>query len=144
MRVEPFRVEDIARFDNFGGQDDLVLRMPPEQVAAITAKGNHYSLFDGDRPVCCFGFVPAHDYRASAWSLLQAGLPHLFVPIHITIRRLLRQQPWARIETYVDPTSERATRWVRLLGFSCEHPLKPFFLPDGRAAAEWVFFTTAR
>lgn len=143
MRVERFRVEDIDLFQNYGGQDDLVRLMPRDQVATIISTGNHYSLYSGDRIVACIGFVPVHEWRCTVWTLLQDGLPELFAGIHIVVRRLIREQPWARIEAYVDPMSVPAVRWVTLLGFECETPLKPYFMPDGRAASEWVFFKRA-
>lgn len=139
MRVERFRVEDIDRFPNFGGQESLVARLPRDQVEALTVRGNHYSIFSGERIAACIGFIPAHDWRCGVWSLLQSGAPEMFAAIHIVVRRLIREQPWARIEAHVDPEAEASVRWVRLLGFECESPLKPYYLPDGRAASEWVF-----
>lgn len=139
MRVERFRVDDLDRFENYAGQDDLVRLMPRDDVTTIVARGNHFSLYSGERIVACIGFVPVHEWRCTVWSLLQEGMPELFLGVHLIIRRLIREQPWPRIDAYVDPTSPTAERWVKLLGFECETSLKPYFLPDGRAASEWVF-----
>ena len=146
MRMERFRIEDIDRIGNFGGQDDLVRAMPRDQIAAVIQSGNHYSLYSGDYLAACFGFVPANGWRCMGWTLLQSGAPELFSAIHKPIKQAMIKQPWARIEAYVDPTSERAMRWVRLLGFTLETPppYKPFFFPDGRTAAEWAFYNRVR
>lgn len=52
--------------------------------------------------------------------------------------RGLAEAPYSRIEVLVDPAFAPAIRWIRLLGFACETPYKPYYLPDGRAAGEWV------
>lgn len=145
MRIEPFRIEDIDRLKNFGGQEYLVSLTERDRFAEGLKGGNHYSLHTADdRLIACIGFAPVHRWRCTAWALLSSGEPHLFAAIHVVARRLLREQPWRRVETYVDPDFAPAMRWVKLLGFEMEHPFKPFFCPDGRGASEWVFLTRAR
>lgn len=143
MRVEAFRVEDLDRIDNFGGQESLVASLPRDEVAAAICNGNHYSLFSGARLAACIGFLPLNEWRCTAWSVLRSGMPELFPAVHKAARRLLLEQPWPRTEIYVDPRSERAMRWAQLLGFSLETAYKPYFFPDGSPASEWVFLKSA-
>jgi len=143
MRIERFSVGHLDSIANYGGQESAVARMPRDEVAATIRTGNHYSLYSGDDLVACIGFVPANDWRCMGWSLLRSGMPETFTAVHKTVKGLMLQQPWPRIEIYVDPHSEAAMRWAWLLGFSLENPFKPYFFPDGSPAAEWVFLKEA-
>lgn len=141
MRVEEFRLDDLDQLENVGGQEYLVSLTDREKFAFGLKGGNHYSLFSDDMLVACIGFAPVHEWRCTAWALLKGGEPKLFAAVHIVSRRLLRSQPWRRVEAYVDPTFGPAVRWMQLLGFQIETPYKPYYCPDGRGASEWVFYT---
>ena len=143
IECRPFAIGDIELFQNYGGQDYLVPLMEREKLVDMVASGSHYTILAEDRILACGGFAPANPYRAVAWALLSEGTPQRFPAVHRMIGRLLNEQPWRRIEAYVDPGFAPAMRWARMLGFELVVPFRPLFYPDGRGAAEWVFYPRA-
>lgn len=144
MRIERFSVDDVDRINNWGGQDMLVSAMTKESIAKTIERGNHYSLFSDDALIACFGVVPYNDWRCLGWALLRSGAPEMFVSVHQAIRRLMKEQPWIRIEAFTQAGNVLQARWTRLLGFHVETPFKPYYFPDGTAASEWVYLNPSR
>ncbi|MDP2618648.1 MAG: hypothetical protein Q8P46_00485 [Hyphomicrobiales bacterium] len=140
MRTEEFRVEDLDRLKNFGGQEYLVPLVDRGQLATAIQLGAHYSFWSGDDLVGCAGIIPVHEWRAVTWALLQQGETRRFAGLHRAVSAVLRAQSYPRIEAYVDPAFAPAMRWTAMLGFEIETAFKPFWFPDGRGAAEWVLY----
>ena len=142
MRAERFQIAHLDLFANYGGQEPLVADLSRDELAFLTEQrpGNHYSLWSGTRLMACMGVVGLNRFRGAAWALLQRGSPSSFVGVHRLAYRLLRAQPYKRIEATIDPTSWTATRWIAMLGFRLEIAYRPYFFPDGRPAAEWALY----
>ena len=140
MRMERFKAEDIEKLRDNDGQEYLVSIMDPKMLGNLVSSGDHYSFFAEDVLVGCGGVAKLNDWRGVAWALFQTGKPQYFLGLHRGALQILRAQPFRRIESYVDPTVPQSVRWIKLLGFELETPYKPYFFPDGRGAAEWVFW----
>ena len=104
----------------------------------MAARDDCFTAFNGDRFLGVGGCVLINRYRAQAWVLLKQTTPADFVGLHRAVRKVLDDSPAKRIEAIVDPTFDEGVRWIKMLGFKCESPYKPFYFPDGRAASEWV------
>ena len=141
MIVERFRIDDIDRFANYAGQESLVAGLSRDDLAYLTGRpGNNYSLWSGERLLACLGVVGINQWRGAAWALLQRGAASSFVSVHRLALKVLREQPYRRIEAHIDPFSETAVRWMVMLGFRLEVPFRPYYFPDGRPAAEWALY----
>lgn len=89
--------------------------------------------------VCAaFGFVEIHPQRASLWVLFRQAPSNEIAGSVKQLTRMIRESSYKRIEFFAIDGFDLAVRFVKLMGFQCEHPYKPFYFPDGRAAAEWV------
>lgn len=139
MRIEKFKADHLDLFDDVSGPGLMISSTPRDQIAETIKSGNHYSFFTGRNILGCIGFSPISEWRCIGWALLQKGSPKDFIMVHRATKQLILTQPWLRIEVYVDPAFKQGIRWVRLLGFTLETPYKPFYLPDGSGASEWIF-----
>jgi hypothetical protein len=117
-------------FDNYGGQEYIA-----PFLGSMEARGG-FAAFYGETFVGCGGIIKVSEYRGQAWVILNAG-DWPFIQLHRAIIKGLRDNDYRRIEAFVDPTFEPAIRWMKMLGFECETPYKPFLMPDGRGMSEW-------
>ena len=136
LRLEPFTVEHLTLFNNWGAQAWL------EPFFDLDGADSGYSasVFLGEDFLGCGGIYEVHPLRGIAWGIPVPGFPAAFRQMHFAIKRVLKEkmETYCRIEAYIDPEFSNAVRWVKSLGFREECSFKPYFFPDGRAGAEWV------
>ena len=141
FRTIPFEPGHIPQFLNYGGQDHLVLSVPPEELSQLNTHGEARTGLVDNRIVGCAGLIRMNDYRAVAWGLFQRTGNTDFLHIHMAIRRRLRSAlTFKRIEAFVNPLSPKAMRWIALLGFRMEQPYIPYYFADGSGAAQWAMY----
>jgi RimJ/RimL family protein N-acetyltransferase len=99
--------DDLARLDSYAG------------------------IIDG-RVVLCAGLGRLWEGRAEAWALIARDIgPKGMHEAHYAVRRHLESSTLRRIEAACDAAFLQAHRWLYLLGFKYEGPLKSY-TPDGR------------
>lgn len=98
---------------------------------SLAVPDKSFAALDGDRVLACAGVLPLWEGRAEAWALLSPDLKRNFVHIHFATARFLGACGIRRIEAHVDAELGCAKRWVEMLGFEYEGPLRSF-TPDGR------------
>lgn len=120
---------------------DLVLQPAQEYARASVESKDYcnalshseaYSAFVNGRVVACIGVVPVWEGRGDAWALIARDIgPMGMHKLHFAVRKLINASPLRRIEACCDAGFEQAHRWLLLLGFGYEGPLRKY-TPDGR------------
>lgn len=103
----------------------------PEYGRALQVPGLAFSCIEGDRVLGCAGLVPFWAGRAEAWAMFAANLNREFIYIHQAAVRFLDSCGIRRVEAHVDAGFGQAQKWVEMLGFEYEGPLRAY-TPDGR------------
>jgi RimJ/RimL family protein N-acetyltransferase len=103
----------------------------PQYGRALAIPGKAFTAIECDRVLGCAGLIPYWEGRAEAWSLLANDIKGNFVPIHMAALRFLDSCGFRRVEAHVDADFGCAKRWMDMLGFQYEGPLKAY-TPDGR------------
>ena len=109
----------------------------PGYGQALAIPGKAFSALDGDTVLGCAGILPLWESRAEAWALFGGDLKRHFVQIHRATLRFLDACPIRRIEATCDAGFCDAKRWIELLGFAYEGPLRAY-TPDGRDALRYA------
>lgn len=132
MIVERFKPEHL---------ESLVLQPAQEFARATVAEkgyGESLAKFDSftasvdGRVVACAGVIPMWNGRGDAWALIARDIGAKGMhELHYAVLRYIRASSLRRVEACCDATFEQAHRWLMLLGFSYEGPLRKYF-PDGR------------
>lgn len=82
-------------------------------------------LLDG-HVVGCAGIAECWPGRAEAWTLLAPDAFDVFRQIHRTVRDVLADCPWHRVEMKVDADHAAAVRWAEHLGFEREGLMRKY------------------
>jgi len=137
MNLISFAPDHLKELPNYAHQESLVNLDDGKFFV-----GDHaFSVLKGNRIIGCIGLAPCNQYRAVAWAVFpHNGKNNDFVTCHMASRWLMRNNPFRRLESYVDPRSERAMRWIKLLGFEIEIAYIPFFYPDGGGTSVWSYY----
>jgi RimJ/RimL family protein N-acetyltransferase len=133
MNIEPFKPEHF---------DTLILQ-PAQEYArpnlenrgygeALASRGDAFTGFIDGRVVGCVGVLPMWEGRAEAWALLarDVGLRGMR-EVHNAVLRYLEMCPYRRLEAHCDADFPQARRWLEMLGFEFEGPLRAY-KPDGK------------
>jgi RimJ/RimL family protein N-acetyltransferase len=134
----PFRASHIDEMRSFGGQAWAEAFFDSTDPRSFETLGPCFSGAVAGEIIGSAGLIKVHDYRAIAWAILTNEAPKHFVSIHKAVKAFLKDQPFIRVEAYVDEDFAAATRWVKALGFQLETEHLRYFLPDGRSAALWA------
>ena len=102
-----------------------------EYGKALAIAGKSFTAIDGDRVLGCAGLIPYWEGRAEAWALLAKDIKGQFIHIHLAAVRFLDACGFRRVEAHVDADFGCAKKWIEMLGFEFEGPLKAY-TPDGR------------
>lgn len=141
MRLAAFRPEDLQSLALQADQQDLsVIIADPGYGPALLLAGPCYTVFDGDQVLGCGGVQEYGAHRAEVWGLLSeyAG-PHMRWMTR-AVAGWLQQAPYPRIEAVVSAGFAPGHRWVRLLGFEQEGPVRKRYMHDGSDAFTYVRF----
>ena len=82
-------------------------------------------LIDG-KVVGCAGISECWPGRAEAWTLLAPDAFSVFRQIHRTVRQVLSDGRWHRVEMKVDAGHAEAIRWAEHLGFEREGLMRKY------------------
>jgi RimJ/RimL family protein N-acetyltransferase len=120
---------------------DLVLQ--PAQASAYAdfadkgygdalAQHEAYTGFVDGRVVACAGVVPIWRGRGELWALIARDIGKIGMhSLHYSVRIWLSRSAYRRLEAHCDAAFLQAHRWLRLLDFEYEGPLRAY-TPDGR------------
>lgn len=132
MIVEPFRPDHLESFIAQPAQEYARANLGSAAYRqALVGPYSFAGLIDG-RVVACAGVVPLWEGRADAWALVAQDIGPLGMHrLHFAVARHLKRFSFRRIEAACDASFLQAHRWLELLGFAYEGPLKAY-TPDGR------------
>lgn len=135
MNIQRFKAEHIAALElqdaqaYFGEQ-----LMTPGYAEMLESSGGGFSGLVDCRVVACVGCSEVWPGRAVAWALVSKHAGRHMVPIHRAVSGYLMASKHRRIEAWVDDGFDAGSRWMEMLGFTCETPLPmQGFRPDGGA-----------
>jgi len=119
MTVVPFKAAHFWSINVQPAQEYVRGRVTEHQIKQLESL-NSFSCVDGDKVLCCFGWLEIYPTRATVWAYLDkdAG-PHMVAMTRVA-KRLLDGLVYRRIEIEVDCEFEAGHRWARMLGFRLE------------------------
>jgi RimJ/RimL family protein N-acetyltransferase len=130
--ILPFRAEHAKAVSDPASEPGMlgVLSATPGYFAALEACGTAFSAFADGAFLGCAGFVKQHwGTAAEVWAwVLPEGKKHPVV-VHKMLHRYLKQmdaEGVLRVSCVVRKGNRRAYRWMKLLGFKRNAPLKKY------------------
>lgn len=138
MILIPFRSSHLDEMASYGGQAWAEAFVADPDPRSFETMGPCFSGAVAGEIIGSAGLIKVHEYRAIAWAILTNEASKHFVSIHKAAKAFFADQPFKRVEAYVDEDFPAATRWVKALGFQLETEHLRYFLPDGRSAALWA------
>ena len=138
MILIPFRASHIDEMHGFGGQNWAEVHFDSMDPRSFETMGPCFSGAVGGEIIGSAGLVKVHDYRAIAWAILSNDAPNHFKSIHKAAKAFFSDQPFKRVEAYIDEDFPAARRWIEKLGFQLEAEHLRYHLPDGRSASLWA------
>lgn len=105
-------------------------------IASLLAAGAWSCLARDGRVLGIGGFLDQGGGRGQGWALLAANMRQSFVRLHRAALQAIESAPYRRLEVVTREDFCEAHKWVELLGFEPEAPLRSFF-PDGSAGRLW-------
>lgn len=132
MIVERFKPEHLENLVLQPAQEYARATLAEKGYGDSLAKFDAFSALDGARVIACAGVIPVGEGRGEAWALIARDIGARGMhELHYAVRRYLKGSDLRRVEACCDATFEQAHRWLMLLGFSYEGPLRKYF-HDGR------------
>lgn len=135
MIIQRFKADHIAELELQDAQayfgDQL---MTPGYAEMLEAGCDGFTALADGQVVACAGCTEIWTGRAIAWALISKDAGLSMVPLHRAVSGYLMASKHRRIEAWVDVGFDAGSRWLEMLGFTCETP-SPMqgFRPDGGA-----------
>jgi hypothetical protein len=137
MLLRPFRAWHAGWLEDKGFPAGGWLRLSPEQIQIIERHPSWTVIGDEGEPIACGGCVQIWPGRYSAWAYLnEATGPHMLAITRYALECLATVK--GRLEMTVRTDFEAGHRWARILGFTVETPVMPFYGPEGEAHSMYV------
>ena len=134
MIVEPFRPYHIELLMAQGvqeGQLRQVSQVPAGWGSVGTIPGSALTAMDGERILLCGGVMPTMRPKIGVlWAVLSAEAGSHMLWLHRATQRFISIAPPRRLEATVEKGFPQGCRWLELLGFEFEGPLRSYGL-DG-------------
>ena len=131
MIVKEYAPDDLLKLDLQSGQAIFKEFTGDKSYAKWLMSGDSYSLFEGDRLLCCAGVIEIWGGRAHGWAFISEQVDGAdLLKITRAAKRLFDASPYQRIETTVDIGFTQGHRWAKLLGMEYEGTHKKYS-PDG-------------
>lgn len=141
MNLRPFRAWHVDWIEQSGLPTGGWLRLSPEALQAIEKHPSWTAIDENGEPVACGGLVQIWPGRHSAWMYLNdASAPHMLAITHYALDCLATVK--GRLELTVRVDFDAGHRWARMLGFSVETPVMPFYGPEGEAHSMYIRVNT--
>lgn len=132
MEIVQFQPEHLQQLALQPAQADAYADLAKREYGEALAKGESRTVIHGGRIVACAGVIPIWKGRGELWSLIAGDIGALGMHrMHFAAKRWLETVDWRRLEAHCDARYLQAHRWLYLLGFECEGPLKSY-TPDGQ------------
>lgn len=129
MIVEPFRTYHIKLLMAQGiqaSQVQQVSHVPATYASVERPPGLAMTARDGDKIVLCGGIIPTTSNMGLLWAVLAADAGQHMVWLHRATRRFLDIESRRRIEATVQEGFPAGCRWLELLGFEYEGPMRGY------------------
>ena len=132
LYFEKLRVEHILEITLQPQQESLQAQLTPEYAHSIVGHtGIGWAALLHGKTIACAGILEFWANRGQGWALFSEAALANFTAIHRFTRGVLREQPFARVEIFVDQHHAAAIRWAERLGFEREGLMRRF-TTDGR------------
>lgn len=139
MKLIDYSSDHLDELRDMGGQEYLRPLLGTIRAAQYENLGPAVTILIEERVIGAAGLVEMSPYRAAAWALLsKTDFAQQFIPIHRATKRFLDEQTYKRIDAHVAVDDRNGHRWARMLGFKVEVFCRPWALPDGTSATEYV------
>lgn len=124
VKLQP---EHLFQFTPQPAQSAVLGMLTPEYAQALVGQTTvgWTGLLDSE-VIGCAGIAECWPGRAEAWTLLAVDAFEVFRHIHRTVRRVLADSPWHRVEMKVDADHSAAIRWAEHLGFEREGLMRKY------------------
>lgn len=139
--LEPFEPRHLTAFAETAAEINLRRYIEKADLSSLAGNGPAWTGFWNGKPVAAGGFVEVYgpgSIRAVAWAILMRMPKPALRAVHKAARNGLAQAPYRRIEAHVDVRFEASHRWMGMLGFMVETPLKRFWTPEAHSVVEYV------
>ena len=131
-RFQPWHLELLKAQGVQGSQAAQLEATPPGYAEFLERSGPAVTVFDDrDRIVICAGIL-LWGHMGTIWALVTEGAGRHMVRLHRAARRFIDMQRLKRIEASVEEGFTAGSRWLALLGFTCEGR-SPGYGPNGEA-----------
>lgn len=138
MIVKEYAPDDLLKLDLQSGQATFKELTGDKSYASWLLSGDSYSLFEGDRLLCCAGLIELWEGRAHGWAFISEQVDGKdLLKITRAVRRCFEASLYPRIETTVDLGFEQGHRWAKLLGMKYEGTHYKYS-PDGLDVAMYA------
>ena len=140
MIVIPFKAEHFWSIEAQPAQEYVRGCVTEEQVKQLE-KAEAFSCVEGDKVLCCFGWVEVYKTRAAIWGYMSKDVGPHFNKVTRIAKRLIKGLAYKRIELEVDCEFKDGHRWARMLGFQLEAECLRGFRMDGGDSAVYARVT---
>lgn len=124
MNVIPFRAEHLSQIDVQERQRRTVSYLTAKLAGTLERGGPAISGLVNDRIIGSGGIL-VHERTGFAWAVFAQDAAPYFIHMHHAARRLLKRLPkLERIEAVTEVDFLEGRRWLDLLGFECECPVR--------------------
>lgn len=140
VSVREFRASDVDALEPQDGQARTAEALADWRghLRAAALHGQAWTALDGDRVLGVAGLGVHYPGRAEAWCMIGAGVPRTaWLAIHRAVLGVLAGAEFRRVEATSRVGFEAAHRWLHLLGFDAEGPLRAYG-PDGADHIRWA------
>lgn len=137
MIAVPYIPEHLAALRAQPAQADFSLVGSPEYAQWLTRAGPAFSVFTADGLVAIAGLAEEWEGRAQAWAILSADVRPIMVSLTRAIDRYLSLSPYRRIEAQTPEGFTEGRRWLELLRFEAEGPMRNY-TADGQTAIRYA------
>lgn len=143
FRIEPYRawhLEAVLAGSIQPAQRRLISHVPVGFARVLKLPGLALSALEGDHVLMTGGIMPMGDHFGVLWAVLAGDAGRYMVRLHRGTERFLSIHPWRRLEASVEEGFPAGCRWLELLGFAYEGPLRAY----GEAGEDHIRYARVR
>lgn len=124
--VTPFRPEHFDLLELQDSQAYVRGHTTHERLAELAERGPAFTLFAGDRPLCCGGLRVYDAERGVLWSYVSRHAGTNFRRIHRYTERFIDTLEQRHLQATCRTGFAAGARWLLLLGFRWSRSLGPY------------------
>ena len=126
----PFHPEHLSMIDLQPHQQFVMDVSNAQDIGKLLMMCESYSFIHENICYAITGLLAPVPWRATVWSLLSKDAGKHFLYIHKTLKRMLDEKPYQRIEMISYASFKPSMRWAEMLGFRLEGLMQKYF-PTG-------------